>query len=82
MTVRPTTIRNVKNYDMFQNTELSRTWDPARTFNGLGSAPRKLQVRRRESGMEAGDVMVSIVTNTDADWSFGNGRAQFLTGEL
>ena len=33
-------------------------------------------------GIEASDVMVSIVTNTDADWSFGNGRAQFLTGEL
>jgi phenylpyruvate tautomerase PptA (4-oxalocrotonate tautomerase family) len=33
-------------------------------------------------GMEASDVMVSIVTNTDEDWSFGNGRAQFLTGEL
>ncbi len=33
-------------------------------------------------GIEPSDVMVSIVTNTDADWSFGNGRAQFLTGEL
>lgn len=33
-------------------------------------------------GIEASDVMVSIVSNTDADWSFGNGRAQFLTGEL
>jgi len=33
-------------------------------------------------GIEASDVMVSIVTNTDADWSFGHGRAQFLTGEL
>ncbi len=28
------------------------------------------------------DVMVSMVINSDADWSFGNGRAQFLTGEL
>ena len=28
------------------------------------------------------DIVVSIVTNSDADWSFGNGRAQFLTGEL
>jgi hypothetical protein len=28
------------------------------------------------------DVMVSFVTNTDADWSCGNGRAQFITGEL
>ncbi len=33
-------------------------------------------------GIEPSDVMVSIVTNSDADWSFGNGIAQFLTGEL
>ena len=26
--------------------------------------------------------LVSIVENTDEDWSFGLGRAQFLTGEL
>lgn len=37
---------------------------------------------KESCGMEASDVMISIVTNTDADWSFGNGRAQFLTGEL
>ncbi|PVX81845.1 tautomerase family protein [Paraburkholderia unamae] len=28
------------------------------------------------------DVVVSFIINSDADWSFGNGRAQFLTGEL
>lgn len=28
------------------------------------------------------DVIVSITENTSADWSFGQGRAQFLTGEL
>jgi hypothetical protein len=28
------------------------------------------------------DVMISLVQNSDEDWSFGNGRAQFLTGEL
>ena len=32
--------------------------------------------------IEPSDVVVSIVTNTDTDWSFGNGNAQFLTGEL
>ena len=32
--------------------------------------------------IEQNDIVVSIVTNADADWSFGNGRAQFLTGEL
>lgn len=33
-------------------------------------------------GIDPADVMVSIVTNSDEDWSFGHGRAQFLTGEL
>ena len=28
------------------------------------------------------DVVISIVENSDEDWSFGNGRGQFLTGEL
>ncbi len=28
------------------------------------------------------DVMVSFVANSDVDWSFGNGVAQFMTGEL
>jgi hypothetical protein len=28
------------------------------------------------------DVMVSMVINSDADWSFGYGRAQFITREL
>jgi phenylpyruvate tautomerase PptA (4-oxalocrotonate tautomerase family) len=37
---------------------------------------------RKECGIDPSDVVVSIVTNSDEDWSFGNGRAQFLTGEL
>lgn len=28
------------------------------------------------------DLMVSIIENGDADWSFGMGEAQLLTGEL
>jgi hypothetical protein len=33
-------------------------------------------------GIAPSDVVVSIVINSDADWSFGKGVAQFLTGEL
>lgn len=33
-------------------------------------------------GVAPSDVVVSMVSNTDDDWSFGHGRAQFLTGEL
>jgi phenylpyruvate tautomerase PptA (4-oxalocrotonate tautomerase family) len=36
----------------------------------------------RSCGITPSDVAVSIVENTDEDWSFGLGRAQFLTGEL
>lgn len=36
----------------------------------------------RTVGIEPNDIAVAIVTNSDADWSFGHGRAQFLTGEL
>ncbi len=32
--------------------------------------------------IEPSDVIVSIVTNAAPDWSFGNGTAQFITGEL
>jgi hypothetical protein len=28
------------------------------------------------------DIMINLTVNTDADWSLGLGRAQFLTGEL
>ncbi len=36
----------------------------------------------KHCGISAADIVVNISTNTDADWSFGYGRAQFLTGEL
>ena len=35
-----------------------------------------------DCGIAASDIMISFVQNSDADWSFGLGRAQFLTGEL
>ena len=36
----------------------------------------------KSCGIAPSDVVVSMVTNSDEDWSFGLGRAQFLTGEL
>lgn len=33
-------------------------------------------------GLRPEDLVVSIVANTNADWSFGLGRAQFLDGDL
>lgn len=33
-------------------------------------------------GVRIEDIMINLTVNTDEDWSFGFGRAQFLTGEL
>ncbi|NGY85625.1 tautomerase family protein [Bacillus megaterium] len=33
-------------------------------------------------GIQPSDIMISIVENGNADWSFGMGEAQFLTGKL
>ena len=33
-------------------------------------------------GIPPKDLLVSIKENSDADWSFGFGKAQFLTGDL
>lgn len=32
--------------------------------------------------LDPAELIVSITENNDEDWSFGHGRAQFLTGEL
>lgn len=36
----------------------------------------------RDCGISPTDVVISLVENSDEHWSFGLGRAQFLTGEL
>ncbi|WP_252311485.1 tautomerase family protein [Sinobaca sp. H24] len=35
-----------------------------------------------QCGISKEDIMISITSNGDADWSFGMGEAQFLTGKL
>ena len=40
------------------------------------------QMLKDACGLDSSDVIVSFVENGDADWSFGLGRAQFVTGEL
>jgi hypothetical protein len=33
-------------------------------------------------GLSPKDLLISVMTNTDVDWSFGFGKTQYLTGEL
>lgn len=37
---------------------------------------------QRQAGVRPEDLVVSVVANSRADWSFGMGRAQFLEGDL
>ena len=43
---------------------------------------RMVEELEEQCGIAPSDVMMNFVTNTDEDWSFGLGRAQFLTKEL
>jgi phenylpyruvate tautomerase PptA (4-oxalocrotonate tautomerase family) len=38
--------------------------------------------RFEKIGIPPTDIIISLTENTKADWSFGLGKAQFLTGEL
>lgn len=40
------------------------------------------QKLEEQCGVKGSDLIISVVPNTKDDWSFGYGRAQFLTGEL
>ena len=62
---------------MLQVTSRPRTEDMKVNFYRL--LCEKLEER---CGIAPTDVMVNFIINSDADWSFGRGRAQFLTGEL
>ena len=62
---------------MLQVTSRPRSEEIKTTFYRL--LCEKLEAR---CGIASSDVMVNFVINTDADWSFGLGRAQFLVGDL
>lgn len=36
----------------------------------------------KNCGLNPKELLVSVMTNTDVDWSFGFGNTQYLTGEL
>lgn len=35
-----------------------------------------------QCGLDPKDLLISVMTNTDVDWSFGFGETQYLTGQL
>lgn len=62
---------------LVQVTSRPRTTEEKQTFYRL-----LVEALSERCGIAPSDVMVNFVINTDADWSFGNGEAQFLTGKL
>ena len=62
---------------MLQVTSRPRSEEMKTTFYRL--LTEKLEAK---CGIAPTDVMVNFVINSDADWSFGRGRAQFLVGDL
>jgi phenylpyruvate tautomerase PptA (4-oxalocrotonate tautomerase family) len=70
-------IRRTRNLVVVSVTSRERTQEMKEEF--YAELCREL---KESCAIDPNDVFVSIVTNSAADWSFGNGRAQFITGEL
>ena len=70
-------IPRTENFVMIQITTRPRSREMKETFY-----KRMAEELHTHCGIAPSDVMMSFVTNTDDDWSFGLGRAQFLTKEL
>lgn len=70
-------LRRSRNVVLVQVTSRSRSREQKEAFYRVVCE----QLERR-CGISPSDVVVTITENTDEDWSFGLGRAQFLTGEL
>ncbi|MFU2325625.1 Tautomerase enzyme [compost metagenome] len=60
-------------------TVISRPRSQAQKVEFYRLLAEQLQV---DCDLSPDDLIVSLVENSDADWSFGRGRAQFLTAEL
>ncbi|MCU0955228.1 MAG: tautomerase family protein [Hyphomicrobium sp.] len=70
-------IPRTKNFVFVQVTTRPRSREMKEAFYRLA-----VEELERSCGIAPSDVMINMVTTTDEDWSFGMGRAQFLTGEL
>lgn len=78
---------------IMEDTGLDIPRTAAFVFIQVTTRPRTVEEKKRfyeltvekleaDCGIVPSDVMINFVTCEDEDWSFGHGRAQFLTGEL
>lgn len=76
-----------------EDTGLGYLRSPRMVVIGVISRPRTRDAKLRfyrliaerlaaHCGVASEDIVISITTNQDEDWSFGKGHAQFITGEL
>jgi len=70
-------IERSRNMVVFTVTSMPRTQKMKQQF--YAELCRELEAN---CGIASRDVMVAITQNSDADWSFGLGVAQFVTGDL
>jgi phenylpyruvate tautomerase PptA (4-oxalocrotonate tautomerase family) len=70
-------IPRTENFVFVQVTTRPRSREMKEAFYRLA-----VEELEQSCGIAPSDVMINMVTVTDEDWSFGMGRAQFLTDEL
>jgi phenylpyruvate tautomerase PptA (4-oxalocrotonate tautomerase family) len=70
-------------YDRSEGVTVIQIFQQGRSVDHKTAAYAELAKRlESECGVRPDDLIVSIVANKPADWSFGRGRAEFLEGHL
>jgi phenylpyruvate tautomerase PptA (4-oxalocrotonate tautomerase family) len=70
-------IERTKNVIIFSLTTRPRTTEQKQAFYD-----QLVSALHEQLGIATSDVVINLTVNADEDWSFGYGKAQFLTGDL
>lgn len=70
-------IERTKNVLIFSLTTRPRTTEQKQAFY-----THLVSALHENLGIAPSDVVINLTVNSDEDWSFGYGKAQFLTGDL
>ncbi|MCI1987405.1 MAG: tautomerase family protein [Lactobacillus sp.] len=70
-------INRTKNVVIFSLTTRPRTQEQKQAFYA-----QLVSALQAKLGIAPSDVVINLTVNSDEDWSFGFGKAQFLTGDL
>ncbi len=70
------------NYTRTNNIVVIQITQQGRSTEQKKAMYKEMSIQLEKIGIAPADLIISVIENTRADWSFGLGKAQFLDGDL